>query len=105
MEPHKQVIFDEETAVDDLTTATFCNKTLINKTLFEINKDAQNTLKPPQKPQKAVTRKIFILPIWTKKSEQTTPFCVRKGRLTPQHCQCILETTEYKYVFRQVVFF
>ena len=67
MELRERVIFDEEAAVDDLAKATFYNKLLTNKTLFEINKDEQNTLKPPKNAQKsakkrkkAIERKIFI---------------------------------------------
>ena len=59
MEPHKQVIFDEEAAVDDLTKSTFCDKLLIDKKLFKINKDEQNTLNPPQKPPKGGDKKNF----------------------------------------------
>ena len=39
MEPHKPLIFDQEAATADLAKAYFCNKMLINKTLFEIYKD------------------------------------------------------------------
>ena len=53
MELRERVIFDEEAAVDDLAKATFYNKLLTNKTLFEINKDEQNTLKPPKNAQKS----------------------------------------------------
>ena len=38
MEGRKQVILDEEAAVDDLATGYFCNKSKRDKGLFEINK-------------------------------------------------------------------
>ena len=53
MELRERVIFDEEAAADDLAKATFYNKLLINKMLFEIDKREQNTLKPPKKAQKS----------------------------------------------------
>ena len=61
MELRERVIFDEEAAVDDLAKATFYNKLLTNKTLFEINKDEQNTLKPPENAQKSGWKKNFHL--------------------------------------------
>ena len=41
MELRKQVIFDEEAAVDDLAKGYFRDKALIDKRLFEICKDEQ----------------------------------------------------------------
>ena len=38
MELHKQIIFDEEAAVDDLAKSSFCDKMLVDNGLFEINK-------------------------------------------------------------------
>ena len=59
MELRERVIFDEEAAADDLAKATFYNKLLTSKTLFEINKDEQNTLKPPKKCAKKRLKEKF----------------------------------------------
>ena len=47
MEPHKQVIFDQEAAVDELATGTFRDKSKPIKDLFKINNPSQNAPKPP----------------------------------------------------------
>ena len=59
MEPHKPPFFDQKAAVDDLTKSHFCNKMLIDKMLFEINKDSQTTPKPPQNVLKSGRKKNF----------------------------------------------
>ena len=42
MDGRKAVFSNEEAAVDDLATGYFCDKMLIDKTLFEIDEGAQN---------------------------------------------------------------
>ena len=81
MEPHKQVIFDEEAAVDALAKGYFCDKTLIDKKLFKINKDAQNTLKPPQKPPKGGDKKNFHFGNFPLSNRQKLGILRKKDRL------------------------
>ena len=59
MEGREQVIFDEEAAVAELATAYFWDKILIDKRLFEIDKEEQDDLKPPQTAQKSGGKKNF----------------------------------------------
>ena len=59
MELHKQVIFDEDAAVDDLSKGTFWDKMLISKGLFEISNAEQNGQKPPQNAPKSGGKKNF----------------------------------------------
>ena len=61
MEGRKQVIFDEEAAVDDLAKVSFCDKLLINKRLFKIDKGKQKAPKPPQTALKSDRKKNFHL--------------------------------------------
>ena len=59
MESRKRVILDEEAAVDDLAKGGFRDKTLIDKQLFEKDKDEQNSPKPPPNAQKSGRKKNF----------------------------------------------
>ena len=51
-ETHTCLFFTEEAAVDDLATATFCDKVLIIKELFEIGEGGQKRSKGGENGQK-----------------------------------------------------
>ena len=59
MEPHKPLFFDQEAAVDELTTGHFYDKSKTIKYLFKINNPSQNTPKPPQNAPKSGEKKKF----------------------------------------------
>ena len=63
MEGREPSFLDEEAAVDDLTKGYFWDNLLIDKRLFEIDKDEQKGQKPPQNALKSGRKKIFILVI------------------------------------------
>ena len=59
MELRKEVFLNEEAAVDDLATGCFCDKMLIDKTLFEIDEGLQNGQKWDKTAVKSGEKKNF----------------------------------------------
>ena len=59
MEGRTRVILDEEAAVDELTRGSFWDNTLIDKQLFEIDKDEQKGQKQGKNAQKRGRKKNF----------------------------------------------
>ena len=58
-EGHNETFWNEEAAVDDLATDCFCDKMLIDKTLFEIDEGNQNGQKWGKKAVKSEEKKNF----------------------------------------------